>query len=115
IHANAFGLELVEGLQHRGPRRAEIDDSKPATWIAHIDLGLRHQAGRRLELPRDAVHVLRMDAPVLSVPGVIIVRGAASEKGALGRMRPRQRSIGDAIAIYIAVAAPVLRSLEAGR
>ena len=93
--------------QHGGRVGAEIDEPSLAALVADGHFGLRHQLCRSIEFAADAVEHTSMDAPVFRIARVLVVRRAAREEGALGRMRAGQRAIGDGVAVDVLVSAPV--------
>src|SRR4051812_12288498 len=96
--------ELVAALEQRPVARAEGDQAHARSLDA-IDLGLRDEAFRRLELALEPVHVLHVVVGALTVLTAGVVAGSAGK--VRWRLGAGQRAIRDPVAVHILVAAPL--------
>ena len=111
-----LGGEPVAGLGRAVVRRAEREEPRRGAR-AVLDLGLRHERPRRVELPREAVHVVRRSpaasrstAPSRCGPEPRVKNAPA------GWFVPGSVRYGIAVAVHVPVAAPrVLHLLDRRR
>src|SRR5262249_35263589 len=108
IHLHALALEQVKGLTHGGRGGAKIDEPGFAALVADGNLRLGYESLRGIELTANAVENSGVGATILGIASVLVVRGAACEERALGRVRAGQRAIGYRIRVHVLVASPIL-------
>ncbi len=113
VDVHAIGLEHV-AAPRPSPGWSSRSRSTPKRVFcaAGAHDRLRHQLARGLELAQQALHVVDVVGAGLGVAGVAVLRGAAREVGALGRVRAGIGAERDAVAVDVEVAAEVAAGLE---
>ena len=116
--AHAHVVDLDSGVAQEiarlddGVMRRAVREDRELASLALLDDRRRHDGSRRIVLANEAIEIALPDLGHLRVARLLVVAGAAREEAGAGMFGSRQRAIGNAVLVDVAIASPRLHRAE---